>query len=345
MNGADVKGVRTTAGSDWLEKVPAIRWVVQAVYTLFYVLVGFEFYLFYRGVVTAGTPAVSRPPAVEGFLPISSLLGLRYFIQTGNWDYVHPAGLTIILAVIISAFLTRKSFCAWVCPVGAVSRIFENLGGRLIKKKWRMPRVLDHLLMSVKYLLLGFFVYVIFFKMSISEVEAFIRSPYNVAADAKMLIFFADMSKTTAIVLSVLVVFSILVKNFWCRYLCPYGAFLGVISLVSPVRITRDENTCISCEKCTDSCPYQIRVHEKRSVSTPECTACLNCVTVCPVEGCLQVKAFRKRISPYAVPALLLAVILSFYVFARATGKWETRVPPEVIKRTYSIAERLQHPR
>ncbi|RMG57014.1 MAG: 4Fe-4S dicluster domain-containing protein [Deltaproteobacteria bacterium] len=181
--------------------------------------------------------------------------------------------------------------------------------------------------------------------MSIKEVEAFLTSPYNIAADAKMLLFFAKMSATTAVVLALLVVLSFFVKNFWCRYLCPYGALLGLFSLVSPFRISRDEDLCIDCGKCTASCPYSIRVHEKRSVLTPECTSCLNCVSACPVEDCLSPRMGRRRVHPLTVPALLLGVILSFYLFARATGRWETKVPFEVMKRTYSVAERLSHPR
>jgi polyferredoxin len=51
-----------------------------------------------------------------------------------------------------------------------------------------------------------------------------------------MLAFFREMSVVTAIVLAVLVIGSILVKNLWCRYLCPYGALTGMVSLASPLR-------------------------------------------------------------------------------------------------------------
>ena len=37
-----------------------------------------------------------------------------------------------------------------------------------------------------------------------------------------------------------LVVLSVVTKNFWCRYLCPYGALMGLLSMLSPTRIVRD---------------------------------------------------------------------------------------------------------
>jgi len=332
-------------GAKLRKSIPSLRWLVQALYTLFYVLVGVEFSYFYTGIIE-GNFHLYRPPAVEGFLPIGSLLGLRHFLATGTYDSVHPAGLTIIMAVIVSALLSRKSFCAWICPVGCLSRMIEQGNKRLLKNRITVPPLLDHLLMSVKYALCAFFIYVIFFKMSVKDVEMFLSSPYNIAADAKMLMFFLDMSRPTLIVLLAIVALSALVKNFWCRYLCPYGALLGVISFFSPLSVKRDAGVCIDCRSCSRECPYQIRVHQKSSVRTVECTACLNCVSTCPVDDCLTVNYFgKKRLKELTVPLLLLAVILSFYLAARVTNHWESRVDSGTFARFYSIAETLDHPR
>jgi polyferredoxin len=222
----------------------------------------------------------------------------------------------------------------------------ERGSRRFLKNRVTVPPILDHIFMSVKYLLCGFFIYVIFFKMSVKDIENFISSPYNIAADAKMLIFFLDMSRTTVISLFVIVALSVLVKNFWCRYLCPYGALLGVISILSPLAVKRDAALCIDCESCSKECPYQIRVHRKNFVRTVECTACLNCVSTCPVDDCLTVSYFgKKRLKELTVPLMLLAVVLSFYLAARVTNRWESRVDRETFSRFYSIAERLDHPR
>ena len=51
---------------------------------------------------------------------------------------------------------------------------------------------------------------------------------FGLVADVKMLDFFRVMGRTTAIVLAVLVVTSLVVKHAWCRYLCPYGALMGL---------------------------------------------------------------------------------------------------------------------
>ena len=60
------------------------------------------------------------------------------------------------------------------------------------------------------------------------------RSPYGLIADVKMLNFFRHIGETGLIVLGIFAVASLIVKNFWCRFLCPYGALLGLVSFFSP---------------------------------------------------------------------------------------------------------------
>ena len=91
--------------------------------------------------------------------------------------------------------------------------------------------------------------------MSAGDIAAFMSSPYGLVADVKMLDFFRRIGTTAALVIFLLVVLSVLVNNVWCRYLCPYGALLGLVSLVSPTRIRRDPATCIDCAKCAKACP------------------------------------------------------------------------------------------
>jgi polyferredoxin len=85
-------------------------------------------------------------------------------------------------------------------------------------------------------------------------------------ADIKMLYFFTDITPFAIWVLVSLVVLSILIRNFCCRYLCPYGALLGILSFLSILKIHRNQETCTNCKKCTRTCPVDIKVHKTRSV-------------------------------------------------------------------------------
>jgi polyferredoxin len=170
------------------------------------------------------------------------------------------------------------------------------------------------------------------------------RGPYNVAADAKMLLFFTDLSAVGAGVLGALVALSLVVKHFWCRYLCPYGALLGLASLLSPQLVRRDPDVCNDCRACTRACPSEIQVHAKLRVLTPECTGCMSCVSACTVKDCLGVTRKGPRaLSPWLVPAAVLSVMLGFHALARATGFWETTVPLEAFRWAYRAVDVLTH--
>src|SRR5262249_34161059 len=148
----------------------------------------------------------------------------------------------------------RKSFCSWLCPVGTVSECLWMLGRRLWKRSLRPPRWLDLGLRGIKYLLLGLFLYAVV-TMPVEAIRQFLGGPYGLLDDVKMLIFFRSLPAPGVIVIGVLMIASLFIENFWCRYLCPYGAFLGLAGLASPLRIRRNPPLCIGCDKCTKACP------------------------------------------------------------------------------------------
>ncbi|MEN8136271.1 MAG: 4Fe-4S binding protein [Thermodesulfobacteriota bacterium] len=321
-----------------------LRMAVQAAFALFCLYCGYRFYLFYLWAMGFSEMFVPRPPSVEAFLPISALVSLKRLLLSGVYDQVHPAGLTIFIAAILIALLFRKGFCGWICPVGFTSNLVEKLGLKF-KTIRRAPTWLDWPLLSLKYLLLAFFAFLILLKMDLQAIEAFNRSPYNLVVDAKMLLFFLEPSNLTLWVMTVLLVASFFLRNFWCRYLCPYGALLGIVALVSPVRIKRDRDTCIDCHKCEKVCPGSILVATKDSVNSPECLGCLECVSACPVEDCLSVTAIGQRKLPtLLLPLGVLAIFFTLWAWAQLSGHWHPEIPLDVLKAYYQESRFLAHP-
>lgn len=311
---------------------------------LFCLWAGYRFYRFYLWATGSSDLYVPRPSSVEGFLPISALLGFKRFVLTGFYDVIHPAGLTIFLTALAIAFLFRKGFCGWICPVGAVSNYAEYAGSKM-HSLFRLPTWLDYPLLSLKYLLLAFFCYIILWKMKLTAIESFMQSPYNMAADGKMLLFFLSPSGLALGIMAFLVAVSFLCRNFWCRYLCPYGALLGLLAFFSPCRVKRDAAICIDCKKCDKICPGSIRVSGKNSIRSPECIGCLECVAVCPQKNCLTLSAGScRRVSPYLLPGAVLGLFFVCWAVAVLTGHWHAQVPDVVFKKLYSVASGLNHP-
>jgi hypothetical protein len=180
------------------------RHLVQGGFLLTIVLIGAEFARWVHG-LEKGLVVGGRPPGVEGFLPIAALLSLRHLLLTGEVHPAHPAGLVLLLLVLGLGLLAKKAFCSWVCPVGTLSEMLAALSRRLFGRRLGLPRLLDLPLRSLKYLLLAFFVYAVFFQMDKAAVADFLDSPYNRVADVKMLYFFERLSPLALKVLGALV--------------------------------------------------------------------------------------------------------------------------------------------
>jgi polyferredoxin len=94
------------------------RFYIQSAFTLLCIWIGIEFYLFVQYLETGGaTSFYNRPPGVDGFLPISSLMSFYLFLSTGEIHGAHPAGMFIFLAIVAMSLAIGKSFCSWLCPV------------------------------------------------------------------------------------------------------------------------------------------------------------------------------------------------------------------------------------
>ncbi len=316
------------------------RFIIQTLFALLCVWIGIEFYLFTNYLKSGGSSAFhSRPAGVDGFLPISSLMSFYLFLKTGEIHPAHPAGLFIFLAIVLMSIVFGKSFCSWLCPVGYISELIGDFGEkviyRLFHKKITLPKYIDYPLRSLKYLLLGFFVYSIFFLMTISSVRAFLDSPYNQAADLKMYYFFADISRLALIVIGSLFLLSVFIRNFWCRFLCPYGALLGLISFLSPTRIQRNPVSCIDCGLCYKACPSGIKVDKAKTVLSDECTSCLSCIDACPVADTLNLKFLvtKNKISKKSIAIGVVSIFMVVTGIGMISGHWQN----DITKKEYLI--------
>lgn len=312
-----------------------LRRLVQAGFALVCLFIGYRFALFLRFASGTG-PEAARPASVEAFLPISALMAAKRFLLTWQWDAVHPAGLALFFCFVLMAWLLRKSFCGHVCPVGFLSTLLQRAGEKTgLACRTQLPKAVSIGLLIPKYLLLGFFLYSIL-SMPLAGLSGFLRSPYNLTADARLFAFFASPGGVAIAVIGLLVLLSLIFKNPWCRFLCPYGALLGLASFFSPLGIGREVESCIGCRKCTKTCPGGIAVHEKTSVTSPECVGCTACVSACPVPGCLSVRAGGLRLPSWVLPLGAVALVVLCFALAQAFGVWETAMPGDMLLKLYS---------
>jgi len=333
-----------------------VRHIVQLVFVALNGWLGLQFLVWVRYFEHGGQGLyLPRPAGVEGWLPIAGLMNSKFLFSTGHVPLVHPAAMFLFLAFVLMSVLLKKAFCSWLCPVGTLSEYLAILGRRLFGRNLHLHRWVDIPLRGLKYLLLCFFAFIIG-TMTAEALADFMATPYGLLADVKMLNFFRDISLTAAIVIGVLMLGSMLVQNFWCRYLCPYGALMGLVSLFSPVKIRRDADACIDCAKCAKACPAGLAVDKLVQIRSAECTACMACIASCPAENALQfalpprkaptaaARWTRRALGPLAVASLIAYIFLGFVLYARATNHWQTTMPREVYMHLVPRANQLTHP-
>jgi len=325
------------SGLGWLRSHPGqmLRRATQVGVAGVVLLAAWEFAVYVEA-LRAGPPfgALDRPPVVEGFLPIAAIVALRGLLATGQFDPVHPAGLTLLLATLATAWLFRRSLCSWICPIGTLSEALGRLGRRLLGRNVTLPRWADCSLLAAKYLLFAV-AFKVFFLMPTAQALAFLRTPYYAVSDLKMFDLFARVGPVGLGIMGALAVLSLLIRSFWCRYLCPYGALLGVLGVFSPVVLVRNGETCIHCHKCNAACPNGVDVERASgSVISTECTGCMRCAEVCPVDRTLSFRVLRRlALRPVVFSVAFLALFFGAIVWAKATGHWESSLDARQVYR------------
>jgi len=154
-------------------------------------------------------------------------------------DYVAPATVIVLFALpVLFALLFGRVFCSGVCPLGAIQDV-------VLVHPVRVPRWLAAALGVVPWIYLGVAVLLAATDslFIICRYDPFV-SLFRVTGSAGMLVYGG-----------VLLGLSLIVGRPYCRFLCPYGALLGLCARVAWKRPTITPDECIACRLCKDACP------------------------------------------------------------------------------------------
>jgi polyferredoxin len=129
--------------------------------------------------------------------------------------------------------------------------------------------------------------------------------------------------------------------------LCPYGALLGFLNFLSPVKIKRNTTSCIDCGLCAKACPSFIKVDKVKTVISDECHSCFNCIDVCPVSDTLDLKSLipvKKKINKKYAAIAIVSVFMIVTGIGMLTGNWDNKISKEEYLMHYKIMNSYGHP-
>ena len=291
-----------------------IRSGILAIVTI-YVTIAFYQHQLYGG---------QAAPSVHALCPFGGLESLYGLIAEGSLiQKIFPGTMILLAVTIVLAVLFSRSFCGLICPFGAIQELFGSLGRRMLRKRKRMivPAKIDKPLRYLKYIIL------IVTAGYAWKTAGLWMAPYDPwSAYAHLSSGLESVWSESAVGLILLVVTicgSFAYERFFCKYLCPMGAFYAVIAKISPHRINRNEDICISCGKCSRTCPVNIDVRHTSIVKSAECINCQLCVLECPKAGALEIKEGKFALKPIIAMSLVLMIFFGSIAIAQALGFYQ----------------------
>ncbi|MCS6129017.1 4Fe-4S binding protein [Shewanella baltica] len=330
-------------------KINTLRQGTQHVLALSLLLVAVQYTINTILLKQGITPWLMRPDVVDAFLPIAGGIELKAIVSLNLWDQTHPAAAVMLAAVLLTGLLCKRAFCGWACPLGLAGEYLYAFRKRFIKSELTPPAWLDWPLRMLKYLLLLGLCYIVI-GMPAQSIPNYLEGNYHKIADLKMALFFLTPSLITLLVFALILALAAWRRQGFCRYLCPYGAMLGILSFASPLKIRRDSQHCLieakgmKCDKCSRACPANIIVHTKTTVRSDECQACMRCVAACPKSAALGLGLKSgHRLGHKGLLALVLIALFILPLGAYLAGFWHSQTPDNIRMELIQVIDRVGH--
>lgn len=235
-------------------------------------------------------------PASSTACPIGAL---QTVMGSFRFDFsFYVVGFLLAVGVVLGRFV-----CGFLCPFGLIQELFHKIP----LKKIRLPKWMKF----IKYGLLGVTVlwpvvvtnYGVgdpFFCKYICPSGTLTGAVPLLLADDALHNAIGPMFLWKAFLLVCILVLCVTCYRFFCRVLCPLGAFYGLTNKISLYHLKVDEEKCIHCGKCAAVCLMD--VDPVKTPDSAECIRCGACAQACPTGAIRLGFGIRRKKAKTASP-------------------------------------------
>ena len=287
--------------------------------------------------------------SIHAICPFGTVAGIYQLITTGTFvKKVQGASLIVLYLVLFLSLLFGPVFCGWMCPLGSLQEWVRKIGKIFKIPQVKLPHKLDVVLRKLRYIVL---IVVVIMTARMGELMFNAIDPYYAIFN----FWTDDFIVTSGYVLMGVVLIGLVIERAWCKYICPFGALLGVANKLRVFKLKRRASTCVNCKMCSKVCPMDIPVHDREVVNDLQCIGCMQCTSDlnCPVNDTLQLQtASSKQVGLISIGlTIILVMVLGVYGailtnnFATETVKIPDKIEgtseydPSTIKGSYAFTD------
>ena len=220
-----------------------------------------------------------------------------------------------IIALIPVTIVLGRFFCGWMCGFGSFTDFIYLISSKVWKKKIKVNEQVDAFLKYIKYGVLVV-LSVVIWNLNLTIFNS--TSPWDAFGMIAIIGKTPDFSYVISnlligfLLFLMIIIASVFVERFFCRYLCPMGAVFAITSKLRIGKIKKPSEKCGNCRICTNNCAMGIALYKTDVVNSAECINCMKCVTVCPRHNTTYTIA-KNDVRPLLVSAVSVAIMTGSY--------------------------------
>ncbi len=252
---------------------------------------------------------------VRIFLDFDPLIALSTLLSA----HALVTGFLFSVIMIVLTALLGRVFCGWICPLGTLHDAVGSFNRRRsvpIRASWhtlkyailffllasslvtaQLAGIMDPISLLIRslslsvYPLLNYGARAFFDTLYSLDIPVITDGPEWIYGFLKrgVLSFqqpYFLQGTFIGVLFASIVGMNLFERRFWCRYLCPLGALLGIFSRFAP--LTRSVSKgCTSCGLCRKVCPSGAVIDKDGRWRGSECLYCMDCEDLCP-EGAIR---------------------------------------------------------